>query len=649
MTEMTLEQRSKKKNTKLRSNKVKSKQRRRTNKHFRDRRVDEYLRERYCDDPGSGNPMVHDDTGTQMRVYFQNVRGVLKRNVGNVNLRDGNNDIAALQQLRELGVDVLGLAETNLNWKNKWIREKWKATVRRSWPGSQVIVLSIATNDGETVHQQGGVSLIINKKWAPHIRESGSDTLGRWAWATMGGSGNKKITVVSAYRPCTGYVTDGCETVWRQQYDAITKKALQSGDGVVRKLDPRERMLADLEKFIEMKKKAGHRVVLLIDANETRQVTGSAKKTYGSSMIQLEMDSSQDDDKVMVPSRTGGKRVIDHVDTYGIPKEYMRRAGQVPHGLGFESDHRGIYVDLEIEPLLGFQAEDYPAREQRRLKSKNKVTSSKYTESLLESLTAHNVWNRVKVLWRQVQDGKMSDEHRAEFNKIDKSTTESMLAAERHLPHQGQEGFTPKLKGILMEIKYYRLLLRQAKGIRLNIQSIQVAQVRSGTTRYSGDMREIQSWLKEAWERLRQHQRKQDDRRERFLDQLIADKHKDTPEEHKKAIEKIKNKHKSKRQFLRIKTALNRLKNSSLRRLEVPVHESDGKVMGWDVLCTKALVHERIVKRNHKHMDQASATPFGSGSGYDAIHGSARKEVMEDIHNGNLEWDDPVKEVNKWV
>ena len=110
MTAMTLERRGKKKNTKLRSNKVKSKQRRQTNKYFRDRRVDEYLRERYCDDPGSGNPMVHDDSGTQMRVYFQNVRGVLKRNVGNVNLRDGNNDIAALQQLRELGVDVLGLA-----------------------------------------------------------------------------------------------------------------------------------------------------------------------------------------------------------------------------------------------------------------------------------------------------------------------------------------------------------------------------------------------------------------------------------------------------------------------------------------------------------------------------------------------------------
>ena len=108
--------------------------------------------------------------------------------------------------------------------------------------------------------------------------------------------------------------------------------------------------------------------MLLIDANETRQVNRGKKKIYGSSMINLEIDPSQDDDDVMVPSRIGGKKVIDHVDTYGIPKEYMQRAGQVPHGVGFELDHRGIFVDLEIEPLLGFQAEDYLEREQRRLK-----------------------------------------------------------------------------------------------------------------------------------------------------------------------------------------------------------------------------------------------------------------------------------------
>ena len=48
-------------------------------------------------------------------------------------------------------------------------------------------------------------------------------------------------------------------------------------------------------------------------------------------------------------------------------------------------------------------------------------------------------------------------------------------------------------------------------------------------------------------------------------------------------------------------------------------------------------------------MDQASATPFGHGKGYEALHGSARQEVMGNIHAGELVWDNPVEEVNKLI
>lgn len=48
-------------------------------------------------------------------------------------------------------------------------------------------------------------------------------------------------------------------------------------------------------------------------------------------------------------------------------------------------------------------------------------------------------------------------------------------------------------------------------------------------------------------------------------------------------------------------------------------------------------------------MDQASATPFGGGKGYNMLHGPEREQVMKDILNGDLKWNDPVTEVNKWV
>ena len=138
----------------------------------------------------------------------------------------------------------------------------------------------------------------------------------------------------------------------------------------------------------------------------------------------------------------------------------------------------------------------------------------------------------------------------------------------------------------------------------------------------------------------------QENKREKFLDQLISEKDKETQESHMKVIEQIKQKHRRKKQFLCIKSTLNRIKNSSLKRLEVPLVDDDGEITGWDVLCTKAAIHDRIVKRNHEHMNQASATPFGNGEGYDVLHGPARQTVMDQIHRGDLKWNDPVEELN---
>ena len=127
------------------------------------------------------------------------------------------------------------------------------------------------------------------------------------------------------------------------------------------------------------------------------------------------------------------------------------------------------------------------------------------------------------------------------------------------------------------------------------------------------------------------------------MDQLISEKDRGDQESHLKALEQIKQKHRRKKQFLRIKSTLNRMKNSSLKRLEVPLVNDDGEITGWDVLCTKAAIHDQIVKRNHEHMNQASATPFGNGEGYDALHGPARQTAMDQIHQGDLKWNDPVE------
>ena len=81
---------------------------------------------------------------------------MLKRNKANGFWRDGYMDSGAIEQLRDSEIDIVGLAETNINWANKWARAKWCCTIAKAWPGSRVFVSLISTDDSESVNLQGG-------------------------------------------------------------------------------------------------------------------------------------------------------------------------------------------------------------------------------------------------------------------------------------------------------------------------------------------------------------------------------------------------------------------------------------------------------------------------------------------------------------
>ena len=38
---------------------------------------------------------------------------------------------------------------------------------------------------------------------------------------------------------------------------------------------------------------------------------------------------------------------IDHILTFGVDPDLVHKAGQLPFGLGFHTDHRGLFADLD--------------------------------------------------------------------------------------------------------------------------------------------------------------------------------------------------------------------------------------------------------------------------------------------------------------
>ena len=94
-----------------------------------------------------------------MRCYLQNPSGIMKTNAE-------TDDESALAEIKEWDADIIGFPETKKNWKSKIVRRKWLRKVKQQLPNAKIIYAGMHHKEQNEYTQHGGVSLIINEKWA---------------------------------------------------------------------------------------------------------------------------------------------------------------------------------------------------------------------------------------------------------------------------------------------------------------------------------------------------------------------------------------------------------------------------------------------------------------------------------------------------
>ena len=135
--------------------------------------------------------------------------GILRLTFQNVNGLGFDDEQVKLQRLYNFmshhKVDMMGIAEVNINWRKMGSRESlWDRT--RGW--FEGINVNCSYNINElpisTRFQPGGVASLTTNRLAYKISEKGVDTtkLGRWAWSRYQGKGGRHMTILTVYRPC---------------------------------------------------------------------------------------------------------------------------------------------------------------------------------------------------------------------------------------------------------------------------------------------------------------------------------------------------------------------------------------------------------------------------------------------------------------
>ena len=172
------------------------------------------------DDVGPWGDVFTRKKKNTLRVVFQNTGGFpLKR-------KPEKQDLFK-RFAQENNVDVIGLAETNVCWKNLPINERIYDQTKEWWERRHISYNYNKDENTNDVYQPGGTAVITRNKAATYVQGSAGDPLGlgRWSSTVLEGQGGVCIRIIAAYKPVK---SSGPSSTYQQQQNYFDNNGIQT-------------------------------------------------------------------------------------------------------------------------------------------------------------------------------------------------------------------------------------------------------------------------------------------------------------------------------------------------------------------------------------------------------------------------------------
>ena len=601
-----------------------------------------------------------------------NTLRILLHNPNGITYSESGEDFAYVHEcLSELAVDVAGMPETKLNWNLPTVSAKFQQTGCKQHGASKIATsqYQIPLSTEVSSFQAGGTVTATMGAWATRASTSQSDPsgLGRWSSQTFNGKGEKRLTVITAYRvvdqsPGSAALGSTFLREWHHWRD--------HGPGN-RKSDPRERCIKDLITFIQAKSlHPDHEVLLMLDANETLD---SGKSCGIQHLVETcGMFDLQADDPAPSTFQHAAKRRIDFMlGTTGI-KNALRASGTLSFTEGLASDHRALFVDLCALTLLSSTPSLIESSSTRALNSGNPAKVDKYNEEMTKYYEDHKIFDRMTRL--KQQSTRMSRKQvRRRLNALDRDMGRAMLHAENQLRVPPRKyAWSPELRKAGLLLRYWKSCLAdfyQESDSHRTHASIQ-QRLQQHDRRYqlpsADDMDdvEIRQEISQACAELRKIRATHLESRFKNLDELLTEYESDndplTQEASARKANIVRNTirtEKTRTMFRKIGHAVKPKQSGGIAKVLIPHHpdpEKDAeltpsqvmdsgvnvKALSWEHVTDAGAMERHLLDYNREHFRKAAVSPCGHGVIHDALTYSGLSDAGDSILRGEIppEW-----------
>ena len=248
-----------------------------------------------------------------------------------------------IDAMDELGINILGLCETNNNWNTD--SQLKLATLLNMKFGTGQTVTSSAPSD-DRIYLPGGTATMARGKIAGRVVKRIPDSLGRYSYMTFRGKDNTGIIVITIYRVSQNRGTrTGPDTAYMQQYEALRAAGTATPD-------PRNQLLDDLTVLISEWREKGYKPVVMGDFNADMTDPRFADFVNGNALIDV-VDKVNEGEPPRTYAR--GRKRLDYILADRTLLKAVVKAGSLGLHDGILSDHTMQWVDFDISAL--FQGE----------------------------------------------------------------------------------------------------------------------------------------------------------------------------------------------------------------------------------------------------------------------------------------------------
>lgn len=567
-------------------------------------------------DDSFGDDLEEQRSPDHLRIYFQNING-LKWD------KDGGNWAQICTMAGAINADIVALAELNHDTNRYAVRNKMDKVSKKHFDTHRFAAAASPLRTRST-YKPGGTAILTTRSLVGFVKQTMRDRMGRWTAMRYSGRQGTHVTVISAYQVCAGKVRPGSITAANQQQSQITLESIKQG--IDSRVAPRNAFIQDLQSFIHEWQTKGDDIILLGDFNEdmASENSGIARLAQDCHLVDVFQERFHRNDAPATFRK--GPRRIDFALVSQRVSPLIKLAGYDPFGYRLPSDHRGFFLDLDIQALLHSVPTPLSPLSQRDFNTRQPGVIVDYVRAKVKYLDDHNFSARLQNLQESVAPNHPLAE------ALDRDLTRAAEHAAKHCARRKTTPWSPKFAEAWAHLHYYKV----AKSALVNLVDYTAAlnKLRSKWKNLPETvpthLPAIHSGYKAAQAKLREARSEAQAYRDEFLEAksalyaALGDQGKQWVVDRLKRAEEMSRVHSKIDYLCRDDTS------AGLSELKVPVDRSiiDPNAMKrlpdtseyWETVRVPKDIETMLLERNRRHFGQAEGTPFTLPQVTAAVH-----------------------------